>query len=161
MLFLSENSTPKCLLLCVFSYFSRCSGLFSSTLWTVASLSFCPWDFPSKNTGVDCHAFPPRSLDPGIKPAFLVLRGRFYLLSHQESPTPFYTLLIIYGWSGMIIQALIILSWFLPPLSLHPDFCGGSREPAYLSVHCIAQNIPNQWTLGSLLPDLFFPLTSP
>ena len=31
----------------------------------------CPWDSPGKNTGVDCHLFPPPGdlPNPGIEPA--------------------------------------------------------------------------------------------
>ena len=35
----------------------------------LTSRILCPWDFPSKNIGVDCPFFPPGDLsDPGIKP---------------------------------------------------------------------------------------------
>ena len=43
---------------CVLSPFSRVR--LCATLWTVARVScrlLCPWDSPSKNTGVDGHAF--------------------------------------------------------------------------------------------------------
>ena len=42
--------------------------------------SFCPWDSPGKNTGVDCHSFP----DPGIESVSVVspaLAGRFFTTS--------------------------------------------------------------------------------
>ena len=38
---------------CVLSPFSRVQ-LFA-TPWTVTTRLLCPWDFPGKNTGVDCH----------------------------------------------------------------------------------------------------------
>ena len=45
----------------------------------------CPWDSPSKNTGVGCHFFLQRNLtDPGIEPTSLVfpaLAGRFFTAS--------------------------------------------------------------------------------
>ena len=47
----------------------------------------CPWDFPSKNTGVGCHfllqgIFPTQGLNPGL----LHCRWIIYHLSHQGSP---------------------------------------------------------------------------
>ena len=36
--------------MCVLS----CVQLFA-TPWTIARRLLCPWDFPGKNTGVDCH----------------------------------------------------------------------------------------------------------
>jgi len=39
----------------------------------------CPWDFPGKNTGVDCPSFLQRNLpDPGVKPMSPALAGRFF-----------------------------------------------------------------------------------
>ena len=34
------------------------SCLLFTTSLTVAARLLCPWDFPVKNTGVDCHAYP-------------------------------------------------------------------------------------------------------
>ena len=47
----------------------------------------CPWDFPGKNTGVDClsllqEIFPTQGSNPGL----LHCRQILYLLSHQGSP---------------------------------------------------------------------------
>ena len=47
----------------------------------------CPWDFPSKNTGVGCHSlllgiFPTQGSNPGLWHCRQIL----YCLSHQESP---------------------------------------------------------------------------
>ena len=47
-----------------------CIRLFS-TLWTVARRLLCPWDSPSKNTGVGCHAllhgiFPTQGSNPHL-----------------------------------------------------------------------------------------------
>ena len=58
--------------------------------WTVVHTLLCPWDFPSKNTGVSCHF-----LFQGIFPTLgqnshllrlLQCRQIFYHLSHQGSP---------------------------------------------------------------------------
>ena len=38
---------------CLLNHFS-CVQLFA-TPWTVATRLLCPWDFPGKNTGVECH----------------------------------------------------------------------------------------------------------
>ena len=38
-----------------------------------------PWDFPGKNTGVDCHFLLQGNLpNPGIEPASLAMAGRFF-----------------------------------------------------------------------------------
>ena len=44
---------------------------FFATLWIVAYQAFCPWNFPSKNTGVGCHfllqeIFPTLESNPGL-----------------------------------------------------------------------------------------------
>ena len=70
---------------CVLSPFSRVQ-LFV-TPWTVATRLLCPWDFPGKNTGVDCHfllqgIFPTQGSNPGL----LHCRWMLYCLSHQGSP---------------------------------------------------------------------------
>ena len=48
---------------------------------------FCPWDFPGKNTGVNCHfllqgILPTQGLDPGMKPISPVLQADSLPLSH-------------------------------------------------------------------------------
>ena len=51
---------------------------------------FCPWDFPGKNTGADCHFPPPRDLpNPGIKLLSSVapdLAGEFFTTEPPEKP---------------------------------------------------------------------------
>ena len=37
----------------------------------------CPWDFPAKNTGVDCHLLL-QGIFPGIETMFLTLEGRSF-----------------------------------------------------------------------------------
>ena len=51
-----------------------------------SSLPGCPWDFPSKNTGVGCH-FLLQGIFPtqGSNPDLLHCRQMLYRLSHQES----------------------------------------------------------------------------
>ena len=54
--------------------------------WTVAYRLLCPWDFPSKNTGVGCHfllqeIFPTHGLNPSLPHCWQTL----YHLSHQKS----------------------------------------------------------------------------
>ena len=63
-----------------------------ATLWTLPTRLLCPWDFPGKNTELDCHSlvqgiFPTQGLNPS--PALL---ADSLLLSHQgemqtSSPT--------------------------------------------------------------------------
>ena len=47
----------------------------------------CPWNFPGKNTGVDCHFLlqgdPP---DPEIKPVSPALAGRFFTTEPSGKP---------------------------------------------------------------------------
>ena len=47
----------------------------------------CPWDYPSKNTGVGCH-FLPQGIFPtqGSNPLLLPCRRILYCLSRQGSP---------------------------------------------------------------------------
>ena len=61
-----------------------CVQLFA-TPWTVAHQVLCPWDFPGKSTGVDCHfllqeIFPTQGSNPGLPHC----RQTLYCLSHQE-----------------------------------------------------------------------------
>ena len=90
-----KKSTPKCIPLRVFSVTSVVSDCFRHHgLWPAKLL--CPWDFPGKNTGVDCHAFLQGSfLIQGSNLCLLYYRQIIYLLSHQGSPISLYTLLII------------------------------------------------------------------
>ena len=51
-----------------------------------ARVLLCPWDFPGKSTGVDCHfllqgIFPTQGFNPGLPHC----RQKLYRLSHQES----------------------------------------------------------------------------
>ena len=75
-----------CVCVCVsVSVSESCPTLRPQGLW-LARL-FCPWNFPGKNTGVDCHSllhgiFPTQGLNQG-----LLHCGRIrYFLSHQRSP---------------------------------------------------------------------------
>ena len=46
----------------------------------------CPWDFPGKSTGVDCHFLLQRIFSTqGSNPGLLHCRQTFYCLSHQGS----------------------------------------------------------------------------
>ena len=56
-----------------------------STPWTIAHQALCPWDFPGKNTGVDCHfilqgIFPTQESNPGL----LHCRQILYQLKYDE-----------------------------------------------------------------------------
>ena len=57
----------------------------SNSLWPHGLL--CPWDFPGKNTGVDCH-FLLQGIFPtqGSNPSLPHYRQMLYHLSHQGSP---------------------------------------------------------------------------
>ena len=51
------------------------------------TMLLCPWDFPSKNTGVGCH-FLLQGIFPtqGLNPCLLHWQAEFLPLSHQGSP---------------------------------------------------------------------------
>ena len=56
----------------------------------------CPWDFPGKSAGVDCHfllqgIFPTQEFNPGL----LHCRQTLYRLSHQGSPKLFHRTLLL------------------------------------------------------------------
>ena len=58
-----------------------------ATPWLQPIRFLHPWDFPGKNTGVDCHfllqeIFPTQRLNPGLTHC----RQMLYHLSHQRSP---------------------------------------------------------------------------
>ena len=54
-------------------------------LWPARLL--CPWNFPGKNTGVDCHSLLQGIfLTQGLNLGLLHCRQIPYHLSHQESP---------------------------------------------------------------------------
>ena len=58
----------------------------SCNTWTVARQASLPWDFPGKNTGVDCHVFlqgifPTQESNPGL----LHCRQILYRLSYEGS----------------------------------------------------------------------------
>ena len=59
------------------------------TPWTVARELLCPWDFPSKNTGVHCHLFLPGVFPyPEIEIQYSLLYWQVgsLSLSHWGSP---------------------------------------------------------------------------
>ena len=57
-----------------------------TTLWTVACRLLCPWDFPGKNTGVDCHfLLQGIFMTQGSNASLLHCRQLLYQLCHQGS----------------------------------------------------------------------------
>ena len=67
------------LLLSHFSHVWLCA-----TLWTAASRILYPWDSPSKNTRVGCHALLQGNLlNQWMKPRSPALQADSLLLSHQ------------------------------------------------------------------------------
>ena len=92
---LSENSKAlnHCLktriCLSVVLVYSLQSCLTFVTPWTVAPRLLRTWDFPDKNTGVDCHSllqgsFPTQGSNPGL----LRCRQILYQPSHRGGPEP-------------------------------------------------------------------------
>ena len=78
---------------------------FFVTPWTIACQAPCPWDFPGKDTGVDCHfllsfcrgSFWPRDQthNPGIESMSPALAGGFFT---TESPCGYKFMNLHSGW---------------------------------------------------------------
>ena len=78
-------SVGRVLALLLFSHHIMSSSLRPHGLWPVGLL--CPWDFPSKNTGVGCHfLLQGIFLTQGLNPGLPHCRQMLYHLSHQGSP---------------------------------------------------------------------------
>ena len=100
----------KVLIECVFDcYLLKCWSLsrawLFATPWTAAHRLLCPGDFPSKDTGVDCHfllqgIFPTQALNPGP----LHCRQILYRLSYKGSP---------HVTSSMTWESAVELSFFV------------------------------------------------
>ena len=71
---------------------------------------FCPWNFPGKNTGVDCHSllqrnFPTQGLNPGL----LHRRQILYHLSHWKvSGVPIISNTAVIGLSGYTLLKTLL-----------------------------------------------------
>ena len=76
LLLCMKNESDSC---SVVSYSLRPYGLWPARL-------LCPWNFPGKNTGVDCHSLLQGIfLTQGLNLGLLHCRQIPYLLSHQEN----------------------------------------------------------------------------
>ena len=63
--------------------------------WTIATRLLCPWDFPSKNTGVGYHflfqgIFPTQGLNPHRLVLLYWQTGSLPLLINAYTPTKLY-----------------------------------------------------------------------
>ena len=80
--FPGDPGRPYCV--CVHSLQS-CPTLCDSLDYTPTSL-FCPWDIPSKNTGVGCHSLRPKILPiQGLNPCLLCLLHCRWILYHWST----------------------------------------------------------------------------
>ena len=70
-----------------------CSAISDSAIpWAVAARLLCPWNFPSKNTGVVCHfLLQGNLLDPGIELASPALQEDSLQLCHLGKITTMFT----------------------------------------------------------------------
>ena len=71
------------------------------TPWMQPARLLCPWDFPSKNTRVGCHAllqgiFPTQGLNPHLL-GLLQLAGGFFATEPPGKPQPLYRRLLEKG----------------------------------------------------------------
>ena len=85
--FLEDYSMPQALLLFVIVLVANSCPtlLWLYGLWPARVL--CPWDFPSKNTGVGCHLLLQRNFTTQESNMHLLhLQANSLLLSHQGSP---------------------------------------------------------------------------
>ena len=91
----------------------------SVTVWTVAPRLLCPWDFPGKSTGVDCH-FLLQGIFPiqGLNLSHLHWQADSLPLSHQHNPTTFINLRLNFSFPVMHIPSKILLASHLWPLLL-------------------------------------------
>ena len=65
-----------------------CVQLFCNPMDRSLPGSFCPWDFPGKNTEVGCHFLPQGLfLTQGLNPRLLHWQVDSLLLSHQGGPS--------------------------------------------------------------------------
>ena len=88
-----------------------------ATPWTIAWL-LCPWDFPGKNTGVDCISFSRELPKPGIELGSPLLQVNF--LQTEPPGNPLFCLCMYYwyvGFSGGIGWFVLIcfVFWMAPP----------------------------------------------
>ena len=84
----SGKDLAQCLVHCCSVIQSCLTFLQSSGLYPARLL--CPWDFPGKNTGGDCHflcpGHPGNLPEPGIESASPVLAGRFFTTEPPGKP---------------------------------------------------------------------------
>ena len=75
-----------------------------ATPWTVAYRLLCPWNFPGKSVGVGCHCLLQGIfMTEGSNPGPLHCRQTLYGLSHQESPSYRYPI-ILTGCNSIIVK---------------------------------------------------------
>ena len=89
---------------------SSCNNVWSLTCCCCCSVKLCPtlcnamdyslpaplsWDFPGKNTGVNCHSLQRSFLIQGLNPHLLCWQADSLLLSHQGSPCSLSSLLFL------------------------------------------------------------------
>ena len=112
------------------------------TLWIVAGQDLCPWDFPSKNTGMGCHIllqeiFPTQEKN-FMSLASSALAGEFFTTSiswrrRQWHPTPVLLPGESHGWRSLEDCS----PWG------HEDLDTTERLPFHFSLSCIGEGNGN------------------
>ena len=120
----------------VVSYSLQLYGLYPTRL-------LCPWNSPSKNSGVGCHSFRGIFLTQGSNPGLPHCRQILYCLSHQGSPN---------HWKRVDTCICVTMWSYL----LHSMWDLNSLTRNQTHVPCIARQILNNRTTREIPHHLFF-----
>ena len=99
----------------------------------------CPWNSPSKNTGVDCHSLLQGIFQPGVKPRSPILQADS--LPSELPGKPHYCYCYYYS-------ILISLAWLLPP---NAKWQAATKFPlSQRSPRDVSSVINTQWLFGTI-----------
>ena len=75
------------------------SDSFATPLTLLPAMLLCPWDFPDKGTGVDCHFLLEGNLpNPGIEPMSPALASGFFTTEPPGEPCIYTLYFVIKNW---------------------------------------------------------------
>ena len=97
-----------CVCVCVRACMLSCVWLFV-TLWTIVAKLLCPWDFPSKNTGMGCH---------------FLLQG--IVLTQESNPHLLHCWWFLYHWDtreARVCVCVCVIIQFSSVTQLCPTLC--------------------------------------
>ena len=97
--------------------------------WTVPSRLLCPWNFPGKNTGVDCHSLLQGILlTQGWNPGLLLCRQILHRLNHQRNFD------VLSGVNLCIMTYIYNFPYYFTCI-VSPSFIQSQHEVAILSLY--------------------------